>query len=170
MRIDYSQTIRQNLKQLEKHEQQLRGTALASRARLLRLLKTRQACSLPEASRLLGYSTVQVTRWWACYRQRGRRGLLQPPTRPGRPWPRTAEAWRGLQQEMRAGRMTRREDVRPYWHHRWQIHYASVNGVWHLLRQRRVQFKTGRRRHQPADSAAQAAFQKTLDAYGKGLV
>ncbi|MBV9039214.1 MAG: hypothetical protein JO182_32315 [Acidobacteriaceae bacterium] len=62
MRIDYSQTIRQNLKQLEKHEQQLRGTALASRARLLRLLKTRQACSLPEASRLLGYSTVQVTR------------------------------------------------------------------------------------------------------------
>ena len=54
MRIDYSQTIRQDRKQLEEHERQLRGTALASRARLLRLLKTGQAGSLPEASRLLG--------------------------------------------------------------------------------------------------------------------
>ncbi|MBV9675934.1 MAG: hypothetical protein JO185_06340 [Acidobacteriaceae bacterium] len=85
------------------------------------------------------------TRWWACYRQRGPRGFWQRPTRPGRPAPMTAEAWRGFQQAMRAGRMTRREDVRPYWQQHWHIHYASVNGVWHLLRQRRVQFKTGRR-------------------------
>ena len=141
---------------------------LRSRVCLLRLLKTGQAHSLLEASRLLGYSTVQVTRWWACYQQRGLRGLLQSPARPGRPSPMTAEAWRGWQHERRAGRMTRLEDVRQYLQHRWHIHYASVNGVWHLLRQRRVKFKTGRRRQRQADAVAQAAFKKLWTLVEKG--
>ena len=153
--------IRQSPKKLEEHERQLRGTPLTSRARLLGLLKTGQAHNLPQAARLLGYSTVQVTRWWTCYRQRGLRGLLRSPIRPGRPSPMTAEAWRGLQHEMRAGRMTRLEDVRQYLRQRWSIHYGSVNGIRHLLRQRRVKFKTGRRRHRRADAVAQAAFKKT---------
>jgi transposase len=162
MRINYRQTIRQDPKRLQEYEWQQRGTALASRARLLRLLKTGPARSLPEAAALLGYSTAQVTPWWACYRQHGLTGLLQNPVRPGRPSPMTAAAWHGLQQQMRAGRMTRLEDVRQYLQHRWNIHYASVNGVWHMLRQRRAKCKTGRRRHPKADAAAQAAFKKTL--------
>ena len=165
MHIDYPQVIRQNPKRLQEYERQWRGTILASRARLLWLLKTGQAHHLPEAAALLGYSTVQVTRWWERYRQHGLVGLLQPPSRPGRPSAMIPAAWCGLQQEMRAGRMTKLEDVRPYLQQRWDIHYASVNGVWHLLRQRRVKFKTGRRRHRRADAAAQAVFKKTLDAY-----
>lgn len=164
MRIDYSRTIRQDPKRLQEYERQQRGTTLASRVRLLRLLKTGQARSLPEAAALLGYSTVQVTRWWGCYRQRGLPGLLQNPVRPGRPSQMTAAAWRGLQHEMRAGRIGRLEDARQYLQRRWHIYYASVNGVWHLLRQRRAKCKTGRRRHRQADAAAQAAFKKTLDA------
>ena len=164
MRINYRQTIRQDPKRLQEYERQQRGTPVASRARLLRLLKTGQARSLPEAAALLGYSTVQVTRWWACYRQRGLASLLQNPVRPGRPSQITAAAWRGLQQEMRAGRMSRLEDVRQYLQQRWNIHYASLNGVWHMLRQRRAKCKTGRRRHRQADVAAQAAFKKTLGA------
>jgi len=50
MRIDYSQTIHQGLKQLEEHGRQLRGTPLASHDRLLQRVQTGQACSLPEAS------------------------------------------------------------------------------------------------------------------------
>jgi putative transposase len=162
MRIDYPQVIRQDPKRLQECERQQRGTALAPRVRLLRLLKTGQARSLPEAAALLGYSTVQVTRWWACYRQRGLPGLLQKPVRPGRPSRLTAAAWRGLQYEMRAGRITRLEDARQYLQRRWNIYYASVNGVWQLLRQRRAKCKTGRRRHRRADAVAQATFKKTL--------
>jgi putative transposase len=165
MRIHYRRVIRQRPEQLQEHERQLRGTSLASRARLLRLLKTGQARSLPEAAAVLGYSTVQVTRWWECYRQRGLPGLLQPPIRPGRPSAMTAAAWRGLQQQMRAGRITKLEDARQYLQQHWDIYYASVNGVWYMLRQRRVKCKTGRRRHRQANTVAQSAFKKTSDAY-----
>ena len=79
MRIHYPQTIRPTPKQLEEDERQLRGTALGSRARLLRLLQTGQARSLPEAACLLGYSTVPGTRWWACSRQCGLSGWLRFP-------------------------------------------------------------------------------------------
>lgn len=165
MRTNYPRVIRQDPAQLQESERPLRGTPLASRVRLLRLLKTGQARSLPEAADLRGYSTVQVTRWWACYRQRGLTGLLKKPTHPGRPSQLTTAAWRGLQQEMRAGRITRLEDARQYLQPRWAIHYASVNGVWRFLRQRRVKFKTGRRRHRKADAAMQAAFKKTSVTY-----
>ncbi len=165
MRTNYPRAIRQDPAQLQESERPLRGTPLASRVRLLRLLKTGPAHRLPEAADLLGYSTVPVTRWWAGYRQRGLTGLLKKPTHPGRPSQLTTAAWRGLQQEMRAGRITRLEDARQYLQDRWNIQYASVNGVWRLLRQPRVKFKTGRRRHRKADAAAQAAFKKTSVAY-----
>ena len=165
MRTNYLRRIRQDPAQRQEYQRPLRGTPFASRVRLLWLLKTEQARSLPEAATLLGYSTVQVTRWWACYRQFGLAGLLKAPTRPGRPSQLTAAAWRGLQQEMRAGRIARLEDARQYLQHRWDIHYASVNGVWRLLRQRRVKFKTGRRRHRQADAGAPTAFPKTSVAY-----
>jgi hypothetical protein len=54
MRIHYRRVIRQRPEQLQEHERQLRGTSLASRARLLRRLKTGQARSLPEAAAVLG--------------------------------------------------------------------------------------------------------------------
>jgi len=164
VRTNYSQVIHQDPERLRELEQHLRGTPVAARARLLRLLKTGQARSLPQAAEGLGYSTVQVTRWWERYRRLGLARFLQRKTPPGRPSRLTAAAWRGLQQEMRAGRITRLEDARQYLQHRWAIHYASVNGVWRLLRQRRVKCKTGRRRHRRADAAAQTAFKKTLGA------
>jgi transposase len=66
---------------------------------------------------------------------------------------------------MRAGRITKLEDARQYLQQHWDIYYASVNGVWYMLRQRRVKCKTGRRRHRPANTVAQSAFKKTSDAY-----
>ena len=162
MHINYPRVIRQDPEQLRERERQLRGTVLAARVRLLRLLKTGQARSLPHAAELLGYSTVQVTRWWERYRQAGLPGLLKEKARPGRPSRMTAAAWRGLQQQMQAGRISRLEEARQYLRAHWKIEYASVNGIWRLFRQRRVKFKTGRRRHRQADAVAQAAFKKTF--------
>jgi len=58
MRMHYSQTISQNPKRLQEYQRQLRGTSLAFRVRLLRLLQTAQMDSLPQAAKLLGYGTV----------------------------------------------------------------------------------------------------------------
>jgi putative transposase len=162
MQINYPKVIRQDPERLREHERQLRRTPFASRVRLLRLLKTGQARSLRQAAEWLGYSTVQVTRWWERYRQRGLAGLLTGKRRLGRPSRMTAAAWRGLEAQMRAGKITRLEDARQYLRQRWQIDYASLRGVWRLFQQRRVTFKTGRRRHYQANAAAQAAFKKTL--------
>ncbi len=65
---------------------------------------------------------------------------------------------------MKAGRISRLEEARQYLRAHWKINYASVNGIWRLFRQRRVKFKTGRRRHRQADAVAQEAFQKTFAA------
>jgi transposase len=168
--INYPQVIRQEPEQLRAREQQLRGTVLVARVRLIRLLKTGQAHNLRHAAALLGYSTVQVTRWWERYRQGGLPGLLKEKVRPGRPSRMTAAAWRGLQQQMKAGRISRLEEARQYLRAHWKIDYASVNGIWRLFRQRRVKFKTGRRRHRQADAVAQEAFKKTFAACsGKSL-
>src|SRR3954452_9549585 len=106
-RINYPQVIRQEPEQLREREQQLRGTVLVARVRLLRLLKTGQAHNLRHAAELLGYSTVQVTRGWERSRQVGLSGLLTGKARPGRPSRMTTAAWRGLQQQMKAGRISR---------------------------------------------------------------
>ena len=38
------------------------------------------------------------------------------------------------------------------------MQYESVNGISYQFKQRKVKWKTGRRRHAKADAAAQAAF------------
>jgi hypothetical protein len=166
MRIHYCQAIRQDPKRLQAYERRLRGTSLAPRARLLRLLEAGQARSLPEATALLGYSTVPVTRGWERSRQRGWAGLLQPPTRPGRPGQRTLAAWHGLPPERRAGRITRRAEARPYRPPHWNLPYRSVPGIWQVLRQRRVPCQTGRGtlrvRQRRAEAAADGGFPKSF--------
>src|SRR3954447_5309378 len=161
-RINYPQVIRQEPEQLREREQQLRGTVLVARVRLLRLLKTGQAHNLRHAAELLGYSTVQVTRWWERYRQVGLSGLLTGKARPGRPSRMTTAAWRGLQQQMKAGRISRLEEARQYLRAHWKINYASVNGVWRLFQQRRVKFKTGRRRHRQGGAGGARGVQKNF--------
>jgi hypothetical protein len=54
MRTNYLRRIRPDPAPLQEYERPLRGTPFASRVRLLWLLKTEQARSLPEAATLLG--------------------------------------------------------------------------------------------------------------------
>jgi transposase len=70
----------------------------------------------------------------------------------------TEEAWQGLVEQMRAGRIARLEDARAFLARRYGIVYHSVNGVWYQFQRRRTKWKTGRRRHQKADARQQEAF------------
>lgn len=59
---------------------------------------------------------------------------------------------------MAAGRIATRKDAQSYLADHHGIVYASLNGVWAQLRKHRIKLKTGRRRHELADAAAQEAF------------
>jgi hypothetical protein len=45
-------------------EQRLRGQKPADRVRMLRLLKSATVKSLKDGAPLVGYSVIQLTRWW----------------------------------------------------------------------------------------------------------
>ena len=118
--------------------------------------------SLPQCAGLVGYSERQLTRWWGWYRRGGLDGLLAETPRRGKTSRLHPEAYGGLEEEMRAGRVATLEDARRYLAERWGIEYGSLNGVWWQLRRHGARPKTGRRRHAQADPAAQEAFRRTF--------
>ncbi len=71
MRINYPKTIQESEEDLTELEQRLRGQKAADRARMLRLLKSGTVKSLKDCAPLLGYSVIQLTRWWERYRTEG---------------------------------------------------------------------------------------------------
>ncbi len=73
----------------------------------------------------------------------------------------TEEAWAGLQVEVEAGRIGGQEEARRYLAETWSVQYKSIHGISYQFKQRKVKWKTGRRRHAKADAAAQAAFSQT---------
>jgi len=124
-------------------------------------LKSAACPSMRRAAPLLGYSVPQQERWWRAYREGGLEELLKEKPATGRSERMTPEAWEALNAEMKAGRMSTLEQVRVYLDKEWGIHYASVRGVSKLFKRHKVKWKTGRRRHMQADSAAQAVFKQT---------
>jgi transposase len=163
MRISYPHVITESVEELQGIEQQLRGQRTADRVRMLRLLKSGAYKSLVECAPFLGYSVIQMTRWWEYYKAKGLNAVITQHPRPGKPSRMTENAWIGLEGMMREGRIATLEEARSYLEREWQIFYASVNGVWERFKQRKVKWKTGRRRHRRANQAQQNAFKKTLD-------
>jgi transposase len=159
MRIDYGSAVRESADALAALERQQRPRAGADRVKLLRLLKGGAVASLRQGAALLGYSERQAQRWWRRYAAGGLAALLTFTARLGPAERVTAEAWAGLDAEMRAGRVAHLKDAQAYLRERHGIAY-SLSGVWELLRRRRAKPKTGRKRHPAADPAAQAAFKK----------
>ena len=164
MRIIYAQAIQESEADLTRHEQSLRGQKAADRVRMLRLLKSGAAKSLKECAPLIGYSLSQITRWWERYRAEGFLALLQQPKPSGKGSRLTPEAWAGLMQEMRAGRMSTMQDARDYLERSWGIRYKNGKSLWWLFKKHRIKWKTGRRGHQKANAEQQAAFNKTSGA------
>lgn len=160
-RVPYVELIQESAAELRSQEKRLRGQATQARVRMLRLLKEGQLTSLRASTPLLGYSLSQLYRWWTAYRQGGLARLLEVHPRPGKPPKLTPVAWAGLEAEMRAGRIATLRDAQRYLQEQWAIRY-SLKGIWYHLRQRGARPKTGRRRHQRADAARQAAYKSRL--------
>lgn len=151
MRIKYAITIKESEEELIQLEHQLRGQKTGDRVRLLRLLKSGIVKSLKEGAPIVGYSLIQVTRWWESYRRDGMVGLLKRQKPPGPSSRLTAEAWAGLLAEVRVGRIATLEDARIYLERDWSINYKSEKSVWHVFKRHRVKWKTERRRYKQAN-------------------
>jgi transposase len=164
MRIKYPKAIQESEEELTSLEQRLRGEKTADRVRVLRLLKSATVKSLKDCAPLVGYSVSQLTRWWQRYRAEGLAGLLKQHKPAGKASRLTAEAWAGLQEEMRAGHIATMQEARNYLEQQWGISYKNGKSLWWLFKKHRIKWKTGRRRHQKANAQQQAAFKKTSGA------
>jgi putative transposase len=161
MRINYPKTIQESEEELMSLEQSLRGQNTAERVRMLRLLKSGAVKSLKDCAPLVGYSVIQLTRWWERYRAEGLTGMLKRQKKAWKASRLTPEAWAGLLQAMRAGHMATMQDARNYLEREWGISYKNGKSLWWLFKKHRVKWKTGRRRHKKANAEHQAAFKKT---------
>ncbi len=161
MRIKYPQVIQESEEDLTGLEQRLRGQKTADRVRMLRLLKSGVVKSLKDCAPLVGYSVIQLTRWWERYRSAGLAELLKQHKPVGQASKLTAEAWEGLMQAMRAGHIATMQEARNYLEREWGIRYKNGKSLWWLFKKHRVKWKTGRRRHKKANAEQQAAFKKT---------
>jgi len=161
MRITYPTAIQESEEELMRLEQSLRGQKAADRVRVLRLLKSGTVKSLKDCAPMVGYSVIQLTRWWEHYRADGLAGMLKRHKPAGKASRLTPEAWAGLLQAMRAGHITTMQDARNDLEREWGIRYKNGKSLWWLFKKHRVKWKTGRRRHQKANVEHQAAFKKT---------
>ena len=118
---------------------------------------------MKDCAPLVGYSLVQLIRWWERYRTEGLQELVKQLKPVGQPGKVKAEAWEGLMAAMRKGDMATMEDARDYLEREWGIHYKKGKSLWWLFKKHRVKWKTGRRRHKKANAEQQAAFQKTSE-------
>jgi transposase len=160
-RTDYPTIITESIAVLCERETAVRGTPAAPRIQMLRLLKNREATTLPQVAALIGFSPRHVERWWQTYRTTGLVALEAVYHPAGKRAQLTDEAWAGLQVELEAGRISGQEDARRYLAETWDVRYQSVNAISYQFKRRKVKWKTGRRRHAKADAAAQAAFKQT---------
>ena len=162
MWIQYPQVIRESVDELSALEKEHRGTRSAPRVQLLRLLKSGEKRSLPQAAKSVGYSHQQAERWWKLYKEGGLSSLLEIKPCGGSEEYMTPEAWTGLQAHMEAGHLPTLEDARRYLQEEWSVTYKGVSSISSLFQRHGIRKKTGRRRHRKADAAEQAAFKKTL--------
>jgi putative transposase len=161
MRITYPKAIQESEEELRSLEQSLRGQKAADRVRVLRLLKSGAVKSLKDCAPMVGYSVIQLTRWWERYRAEGVSGMLKQQKPVGKASRLTAEAWQGLLQALRAGHIATMQEARDYLEREWGISYKNGKSLWWLFKKHRVKWKTGRRRHKKANREHQAAFKKT---------
>ena len=160
--IDYPNVITETPEQLRKLEKHHRYTHLFQRVRMLRLLKSGQCRNLGEAADALGYSRRQCQRWWDAYTGGGASGLLvSRVAERGRQELVTDQAWEELEEAMKEGKIATYTGAHAFLCER-GIEYSGPDSVGGLFRHRKAKPKTGRPRHQKADSQEQEAFKKSL--------
>ena len=160
-KTDYPRVIKEDLRELEKLEKRHRYSHLFHRVRMLRLLKSEQCSSLGEVAKALGYSRRQCQRWFLTYRREGLEELLV--SRVGERGPKelvTQEAFAELEEAMKRGEIVTIAQAHRFLSER-EVRYAHPESVGGLLRRRKVKLKTGRPRHEKADTEEQEAFKKS---------
>jgi transposase len=106
---------------------------------------------------------VQVTRWWECYKVRGLDALVDQPSHSGKVSQMTQDTWADLELVMMEGKIGTLEEARLYLQREWHICDICVNALSWLFKQRKIKWKTGRKRHRKASQEQQDAFKKTSD-------
>lgn len=159
--IDYPNVIAENTEQLHQLEKHHRYTHLFQRVRMLRLLKSGECSNLGEAAQALGYSRRQCQRWWSTYTEGGLDELLvsRLDERGSQEFV-SEEVWQELEEVMKKGEIATYEQARAFLAEQ-RIEYASADSVGGLFRRRKAKLKTGRPRHEKADTQEQEAFKKT---------
>jgi transposase len=160
-KTDYPRVIEEDLRELEKLEKRHRYSHLSHRVKMLRLLKSEECSSLGEAAKELGYSRRQCQRWFIAYRREGLEELLV--SRVGQRGPKelvSDEAFEELERAMKRGEIATIAQAHRFLSER-GVRYAHPESVGGLLRRRKVKLKTGRPRHEKADTEKQEAFKKS---------
>ncbi len=159
--INYPQVIAEDQEELKKLEKRHRYSHLFQRVKMLRLLKSGECSNLGEAAKALGYSRRQCQRWFLTYRQEGLEELLVSRVHERGPTELvTDEAFEELEEAMKRGEIATIAQAHRFLSER-GVHYAHPESVGGLLRRRKVKLKTGRPRHEKADTEEQEAFKKS---------
>jgi transposase len=109
----------------------------------------------------LGYSRRQCQRWFLIYKQEGLEKLLVSRVHKRGPTELvTDEAFEELEEAMKRGEIATIVQAHRFLSER-GVHYAHPESVGGLLRRRKVKLKTGRPRHEKADTEEQEAFKKS---------
>ena len=159
--IDYPQVIAEDHEELKKLEKRHRYSHLFHRVKMLRLLKSGGCSNLGEAAKALGNSRRQCQRWFLTYRQEGLEELLV--SRVGERGPTelvTEEAFKELEEAMKRGQIATIAQAHRFLSER-GVRYAHPESVGGLLRRRKVKLKTGRPRHEKANTEEQETFKKS---------
>src|SRR3954463_16412920 len=162
-KILYTRVIKEDQKELEELEKRHRYTHLFQRVRMLRLLKSGECSNLGEAGDALGYRRRQCQRWWSTYNTEGALDelLVSRVDERGRQEFVSEKAWEELEKVMKEGRIATYAQARDFLAER-GVEYASADSVGGLFRRRKVKPRTGRPRHEKADTEDQEAFKKSL--------
>jgi transposase len=159
--INYPRVIAEDQEELNKLEKRHRYSHLFHRVKMLRLLKSGGCSNLGEAAKALGYSRRQCQRWFLTYKQEGLEKLLVSRVHERGPTELvTDEAFEELEEAMKRGEIATMVQAHRFLSER-GVHYAHPESVGGLLRRRKVKLKTGRPRHEKADTEEQEAFKKS---------
>jgi transposase len=159
--INYPRVIAEDQEELNKLEKRHRYSHLFHRVKMLRLLKSGECSNLGEAAKALGYSRRQCQRWFLIYKQEGLEKLLVSRVHKRGPTELvTDEAFEELEEAMKRGEIATIVQAHRFLSER-GVHYAHPESVGGLLRRRKVKLKTGRPRHEKADTEEQEAFKKS---------
>ena len=159
--INYPRVIAEDQEELNKLEKRHRYSHLFHRVKMLRLLKSGECSNLGEAAKALGYSRRQCQRWFLTYKQEGLEKLLVSRVHERGPTELvTDEAFEELEEAMKRGEIATIVQAHRFLSER-GVHYAHPESVGGLLRRRKVKLKTGRPRHEKADTEEQEAFKKS---------